>query len=81
MIDPKDLDEIAEAVADQIVDTAKRLGFKPKKKQEEGRLPDDVMLKIYDTMPQNVKDFLRRVWGEEVWAEYEAAMEKLRGGR
>ena len=80
MIDPKGLDDIAKGVADQIVDTAKKLGLKPKKKaQQEGRLPDDVQLKMYEDMTQEVKDFLRGYWGEELWAEYEAAMEKLRG--
>jgi len=79
MIDPKDLDAIAEAVADQIVDTAKNLGFKPKKKQEQESIPDDVLVEIYDTMPQEIKDYMRGHYGDELWAEYEAAVEEARG--
>lgn len=81
MIDPKELDEIAEAVADEIVETVKALGFKPTKKEGgEGALSEEQQLDFYNRMPQEVKDFLRGYWGDEVWAEYEAAMEEMRGG-
>jgi len=80
VIDPKDLDSIAEAVADQIVETAKNLGFKPKKKQEqEGQLTDEQLVELHDRMTDEIEDVLRAHWGEEVWAEYEAAVEEARG--
>ena len=78
MIDAKDLDDIAQGVADHLVDTAKKLGFKPKKKQEEGTIPNEVLVQIYDDMPQEARDFLRGHWGDEVWARYEAAVEEAR---
>ena len=53
--------------------------MKVKKKQEgEGSIPKEVLVEIYDTMPQEARDFLRGHWGDEVWARYEAAVEEAR---
>lgn len=83
MIDPKELDAIAEAVADNVVEIIEAMGLKPTKKAEEAageRLPDETLLQIYDTMPQEIKDYLRGHHGDEVWAQYEAGIERIRGG-
>jgi len=79
VIDPKDLDAIAQSVADQIVETAKNLGFQPKKKQEQEGIADDVLVEIYDKMSQEVKDYMRGHYGDELWADYEAAVKEARG--
>jgi len=84
LIDAKDLQAIAETVADNIVEIVEAMGLKPSKKAEgaaEARLPDETILQIYDTMPQEVKDFMRGHYGDEVWAEYEADIERIRGER
>lgn len=81
MIDAKQIETMAENVANHIVKVIKSMGLEPSEKAvEEGRLPDEDILQIYDTMPQEIKDFLRGHWGDEVWAEYEAAIEEMRGG-
>jgi len=87
VIDAKDLDAIAEAAADNIVEIIKAMGLKPSKKAEgeaeegvAGKFSDEQVLQLNQEMSQEIKDFLRARHGEETWAAYEADIERMRGG-
>lgn len=82
MIDAERLDAIAETVADEVVEIVEAMGLKPKKGKEvaEGKLSDETILEIYDRMPQEIRDFLRGHWGDEVWTQYETYIDRIRGG-
>lgn len=75
------LNSIAETVAKEIIAAVDALGLRPQPTEGGGAgFSEETLLNIYDRMPQEVKDFLRAHWGERTWREYEADMERIRGG-